>query len=464
MNRDRVLDDIAGAILDGTPVDWTRCDSPDSPIDQALVEQLRTLSALQRMPRTGSSTLPQEPWNWGHLQVFERIGHGAFGDVHRAWDTRLEREVALKLLHSTARSSEGSDAIEEGRLLARVRHPNVVTIYGAERTGGRVGLWMELITGRTLEQAMRDGRKFTTAEVIRLGMDLSRAISAVHKAGLLHRDIKAQNIMLDESGRLVLMDFGTGRELGVPPDSQTAGTPLYLAPEVLSGGEARPPSDVYSIGVVLFRLATGSYPVFGANLSDLRRVHATAGGAVALERPEIPVRLRRVLARALDPNPDRRYADADELGAALGGLQRTPLLRRVMYAAAGVAALVGVIASGWTFVVRRTLTPAPSPATTTSLTDSRAKSSTISQASMAWKRDRRRLHFSSKRDLAMCMTFPSSWASTTSSRPLSTVLAIGFESTRSSCEFPMTCLSGPNRSIARSTMCSQFRMRFHAQS
>ena len=354
-----LLEDIADAILEGTPVDWSAVDAMDAPVEHALVQQLKTLAELRRVVHASAVTGPREAPTWGHLQVFERIGQGAFGEVHRAWDPRLDREVALKLLPADATSRPESDVIHEGRLLARVRHPHVVTIYGAERIGGRIGLWMELIQGRTLEEAIREGRTFTASDVTRLGVELCGAVSAVHAAGLLHRDIKAQNIMLDEHGRLVLMDFGTGRDVDDSTEMPTAGTPLYLAPEVLSGAAATPRSDVYSIGVVLFRLATGSYPVFGADLADLRRVHAAGGGAgVGLDRRHIPVRLRRVLARAINPDPDRRYAGADALGAALAALEWAPTVRRVAYVAAGAAALVAALWAGWNLGWRERLMPA----------------------------------------------------------------------------------------------------------
>ena len=361
MNPKPVIDAIADAILDGTPIDWHSVDPEDLP-DRAFVEQLKTLAALRGMQRASVSMSPG-PWRWGHLQVFERIGHGAFGDVHRAWDPRLDREVALKLLRSDVLVDDGpgSAVIEEGRLLARVRHPNVVTIYGAEPIDGRIGLWMEFVKGRTLEEELRSGRTFTAAEVRRLGVDLCAAVASVHAAGLVHRDIKAQNVMLDDSGRLVLMDFGAGHEADDSTGKATAGTPLYLAPEVLSGGDATRRSDVYSIGVVLFRLLTGSYPVFGGDLADLRRAHATGDGADArLDRAGIPVRLRRVLGRAIDPDPDRRYAGADMFGAALAALERAPTITRVAYGIAGAAAIAMILtgATGWNLGLRERLSPA----------------------------------------------------------------------------------------------------------
>ena len=237
---------------------------------------------------------PIVTWIWGHLQVFERIGTGASGDVYRAWDKRLDREVALKVLSPGVPGAwqPGSAVIEAGRMLARIRHPNLVTIYGAERIDERVGLWMEFVRGRTLEQALRDDATFTAAEVTRRGIELCGAVSAVQAAGLLHRNITAQNVMLDDAGRLVLMDFGIGRALETATDVPIAGTPLHVAPEVLSGGAATPRSDVYSIGVVLFRLLRNAQPVSGGDVTGL-------------------------IARAVDPDPDRRYESAEALGAAL---------------------------------------------------------------------------------------------------------------------------------------------------
>ena len=166
----------------------------------------------------------------------------------------------IKLLPANSAYGEArsSTIIQEGRLLAQVRHPSVVTIYGAERIGDQVGLWMELVDGDTLERMLEQGRRFTMTEVVEIGIALCGAIAAVHEAGLLHRDIKCQNVMLARDGRVVLMDFGTGREQGDNSAAGLAGTPLYLAPELLSGQEPTVRSDIYSFGVLLYHLLTGS--------------------------------------------------------------------------------------------------------------------------------------------------------------------------------------------------------------
>src|SRR5215510_12243908 len=171
---EQLLDDIAGAVLDGAAVDWAAAESSADAAARRIVGHLRLVSSVAEWHRNllpaetvTSAPAPHEktatpPDRWGHLRLLERIGRGAFGDVFRAWDTRLDREVALKLLPAAPSSDPDAESsiIREGRLLAKVRHPNVVTIYGAEQIGDRIGLWMEFVRGRTLEQLLKDGAKF----------------------------------------------------------------------------------------------------------------------------------------------------------------------------------------------------------------------------------------------------------------------------------------------------------------
>ena len=178
---------------------------------------------------------------WGPLVVLEKVGRGSFGDVYRAWDPRLDREVALKLIPEEASEAAGSPVVEEGRLLARVRHPNVLTVHGAERIDGRAGIWTEYVRGKCWPQEVARRGPLPADEAARIGADVCGALAAVHAAGLLHRDVKAQNVLRDATGRIVLGDFGTGvpfdEQAGVS-DPQVAGTPLYLAPEVIEGRPA----------------------------------------------------------------------------------------------------------------------------------------------------------------------------------------------------------------------------------
>ena len=173
-------------------------------------------------------------------------------------------------------------------------------------------------------------------------------MSAVHGAGLLHRDIKAHNVMRAEDGRIVLMDFGTGRELEDDASSDLAGTPLYLAPEVLQGQRATVRSDIYSLGVLLYHLVAGSYPVQARTVREVRRAHERGERtAVQTARPDVPPKLARVIERAIDHRPERRYQSADALAADLAALQPRPRLVRLAYAAGVAAASILVVGVGW---------------------------------------------------------------------------------------------------------------------
>jgi Tol biopolymer transport system component len=349
--------DVARAILDGTPVPWPDRNAEISEEDRRLLAALKLLADVADFHRDLPRPSPAAPvaaaqhaatesGRWGHLRILDSVGRGSFGQVYRAWDTSLDREVALKILPAGPRAEGGGPSIiQEGRLLARVRHPNVVVIYGAEQIGNEIGLWMELVPGPTLDQAVRQGRVFSAGEIIDIGIELCRAVGAVHAAGLLHRDIKAQNIALAEDGRVVLMDFGSGRDLTEACTAELSGTPLYLAPEILAGQVASVRSDVYSVGVLLFHLLTGSYPVSRRSLKDLQRCHEH-GNRVFLSdlRPNLPGRVASVVERSLAKDPQARYTSARDMECALiavrDRLARKPYARApVLVAASATVAL-----------------------------------------------------------------------------------------------------------------------------
>ena len=230
--------------------------------------------------------------------------------MHLAWDPRLEREVALKILHRSPRSAS---VIREGRLLASIRHPNVVNVYGVDEFDDAVGLWMELVDGLTLKQTLQQRGVFGGAETALIGTDRAGRWRQVHKAGLVHRDIKAQNVMREAGGRIVLMDFGAGevRARQGDPLRRPTGTPLYLAPEVLGGQPATAVSDIYSIGVLLYHLLTMRYPVEGSTIAELESAHASRRATPISDlRPDLPAGVVQVIERALDPDPARRPRSA----------------------------------------------------------------------------------------------------------------------------------------------------------
>jgi serine/threonine-protein kinase len=369
---------VVRAMAARLPVDWAEVESSagDDSL-RATVRELKIIAEITELhrslpaidfpsspvstdsPSTESSSVPSrslvEPassiGSWGPLTLLEQVGHGSFGEVYRALDSRLDREVALKLLRRRDASTDplGSAVIEEGRLLARVRHPNVVTVHGADRIDGRVGVWMEFVHGRTLEQALQRQGPFPPAEVAAVGVEICRALGAVHQAGLLHRDIKAHNVMQQDDGRLVVMDFGAGRELADDcVASDLAGTPLYLAPEILEGQPATVRSDIYSVGVLLYHLLTNAYPVAGRTVSEIRHCHRTRQRVTLTDDRTgfVSGRLIRVINRVIDVDSEARYGSADELATELAACCDTPVRggwrgRRFLPALAAGLVLIG---------------------------------------------------------------------------------------------------------------------------
>ncbi|MGH9204181.1 MAG: protein kinase domain-containing protein, partial [Vicinamibacterales bacterium] len=255
----------------------------------------------------------------GVLEVRERLGSGAFGSVYRAWDRRLAREVALKLLHVDRLYDKTVPAvIEEGRLLARVRHPHVISVYGADQFDGRIGIWMEFVRGLTLEDVLRRQGPFSAREAASIGMDLCAALAAVHQVQLVHRDVKTHNVMREEGGRIVLMDFGAGQELSRSRGRSMAGTPACMAPELFENGAATAQSDLYSLGVLLFRIVTGEYPVPGRTSESVRAAHERAEQRRLIDlRPDLPPQFIQVIERALAREPAKRFRTAGDMAAAL---------------------------------------------------------------------------------------------------------------------------------------------------
>jgi eukaryotic-like serine/threonine-protein kinase len=312
---------LAGAMTDGTDPDREAASTASTREEQqTTVEELRVLANLAAVHRgpglptsEDAATVPRERRAiWGPLELREEIGRGHFGTVYRAWDPALERQVALKLLRD---SSGATEIIREGRLLARVRHPNVVTVYGVDQYDDAVGLWMEFVDGLTLSRVLAAGRVLEPNEAALVGVDVCAAVGAVHKAGLLHRDIKAQNVIREGTGRIVLMDFGAGEvRAGRTTAGVITGTPLYLAPEIFSGAPATIASDIYSIGVLLFHLVTSMYPVEGRSLEEVAAAHArNTRRSLADVRQDLPPGFVRIVERALEEDPARRYRSSDDM-------------------------------------------------------------------------------------------------------------------------------------------------------
>jgi eukaryotic-like serine/threonine-protein kinase len=318
-----------------------------------------------------SAPTPEALDRWGPFEQLQRVGKGSFGEVYRAFDPTLQRHVALKLLIPRGRDSgdEASDLLREARAIARVRHPNVVPIYGVDRHAGRVGFWSDFVRGQTLSALIGVQGPLGPREAALVGIDVCRAVGAVHAAGLLHRDIKAANVMREEGGRILLMDFGLTHERGT--DAFSSGTPIYMAPELLLGEPASASSDVYAIGILLFYLLTAQYPIDSMEVGQLRAAHAAGTRRNLLDvRPDLPEALARVIGTATHPAADRRFASTGSMIAALseaiglgsGATAETPRDQPRRFRAwmlASAAALVALVALGLLFVQSKAGTAPP---------------------------------------------------------------------------------------------------------
>ncbi len=258
------------------------------------------------------------------------MGRGSFGEVYRAFDPTLQRHVALKLLMPS--DFPGLDAtamLDEARAMAKVRHPNVVPIYGVGTHDGRSGFWSDFVQGKTLSDLLTTQGPFGPREAALILIDVCKAVGAVHAAGFVHRDIKSGNVMREEGGRILLMDFGLTHAQGT--DAPSSGTPIYMAPELFTGHAATNLTDIYALGVLLFNLLTGTYPVEASGTVELRRAHAAGVRRTVLDvRPDLPERLAHVVGTALAVDPTKRFATTGLMIAALsdavgmGGAVATP--------------------------------------------------------------------------------------------------------------------------------------------
>lgn len=256
---------------------------------------------------------------WDDYVIVEEIGRGSFGAVYKAWHPTLRQHVALKLISVTpGNEREIERALDESRRLASVHHHNVVTVHDARYADGHVGICMELVAGESLAQMIQRRGPLGPDEVTSYAITLCKALSAIHSAQIIHNDVKAQNVMRQDGGRIVLMDFGAGKRL-IEADKSTglylAGTPVYMAPELFEFRDASPASDIYSLGVLMFYLLTGQYPVDGTTVQEIARVHATGQGRRFLGdlRDDVPERTLAIIERALAHSPRDRFHSCGEL-------------------------------------------------------------------------------------------------------------------------------------------------------
>jgi serine/threonine protein kinase/Tol biopolymer transport system component len=273
----------------------------------------------------------------GHYRIMERLGAGGMGEIFRARDTRLEREVALKTLPPDLSLDRSylERLRREARSLASVNHPNVATLYEIEDADGHVALVMELVEGETLAKRLSHSRP-RIEEILAIATQIAEALEAAHRKGVVHRDLKPDNVMLTRGGLIKVLDFGLAKRGGEPRREGAGGYPGealtsrgvvlgtagYMAPEQADGGDADQRSDIFSFGAILYELAAGR-PAFSGDTAAQRLSSVLRDEPPPLENhaPDIPKRLRCLIRICLHKNPDDRYQNITDVKFALDELK-----------------------------------------------------------------------------------------------------------------------------------------------
>ena len=269
----------------------------------------------------------------GRYQIREIIGEGAMARVYKGYDPEIDREIAIKLLKSQLADDDQYRArfLREAKGAGTLSHPNIVTIFDVGVDGKHPYIAMELVDGMTLTDLIRSDQRMSTRDVVEIGIQLTRALDYAHKKGIIHRDIKPGNIMLVSSGNQVkVTDFGICRIDGSDQEltqhtqlGDVLGTPNYMSPEQVLGQKVDSRSDLFSVGVVLYKLVTGQLPFEGDSIiSVAMKITQTDPPTVDKLRPDVPLSLRRVIERALKKQPDKRYQTGEEFAQALIGVAR----------------------------------------------------------------------------------------------------------------------------------------------
>lgn len=285
----------------------------------------------------------EEGTPFGRYRLVELLGRGGMGEVWRAYDTAIDRVVALKmLLPAFAEDADFEQRFRrEARAAARLDDPHVVPIYDVGEIDDRLYVTMRLITGKDL-QTMIDARPLEPRRAVAIIEQIAEALHSAHKVGLVHRDVKPSNILVDENDFAYLIDFGIARaanDTRLTSASSAIGTWAYMAPERFNSGDIHPSSDIYALACVLYQCLTGQQPFPGSTLEQVAVGHMVSPPPRPSERAAIPVAMDQVIATGLAKQPADRYSTAIEMASAakeavtgstpiIGGASTTPALAR----------------------------------------------------------------------------------------------------------------------------------------
>ncbi len=260
----------------------------------------------------------------GRYEILRRIGSGGMAYVLRARDVNLQREVAIKVMRTNLVEKPGFQArfLQEARSAANLSHPNIVTIHDFGKDGSRLFIVMEYVEGTDLKTMIDRQGPLSVEETLALMIQVCAGVGYAHRAGLVHCDLKPQNILVAPDGRAKITDFGIAVAFAsIQPDTTSDliwGSPHYFAPEQATGSPPSPATDVYALGVVLFEMLTGQLPFQADDMMVLAEMHRAAPPPSPREYvPDLPEALEQIVLKVLSKEPSARYRTADQLGRVL---------------------------------------------------------------------------------------------------------------------------------------------------
>ncbi len=264
-----------------------------------------------------------------HYEILEKLGEGGMGVVYKAMDTKLGRAVALKFLPRQHGASAQDEArfMQEARLAATLNHPNVCVIHAIEEHEGQLFIAMEYVSGRDLKTRIKAG-SMELEEIINIMVPVADGLTAAHEKGIIHRDIKSDNIMVTNDGIVKIMDFGLAKRRGssgLTKSGATVGTISYMAPEQFRGGEISPQTDLWSFGVILYEALAGTLPFSGEHEAAIMyEVLNVEPKAMQLYRTDIPEEIQIIVSQLLQKEPSKRLSSARELADRLRKVSKEP--------------------------------------------------------------------------------------------------------------------------------------------
>ncbi|MCX8117574.1 MAG: protein kinase [Desulfobacterota bacterium] len=261
---------------------------------------------------------------YGRYEIIEELGKGSMGVVYKAYDPQIDRSIALKVLREDRVTSEAfvQRFLKEARAIGRLSHPNIVTIYDVGEDHGTIFIAMELLEGIPLNRVVQEG-KVSFQEIARWGAQIAETLGYAHQKGIVHRDVKPSNILLQKDGQIKITDFGIAHiedpsALVQTQAGEILGTPAYMSPEQVQGRPVDGRSDLFSLGIVLYELATRQRPFVGENMSAIFQAIVQAHPPEPSQiNPSIPPKLSQTILRCLKKGPEERFQTGSALARAL---------------------------------------------------------------------------------------------------------------------------------------------------